>query len=233
MHQIEFINGLNGLQPRHRGSVITIGSFDGVHLGHQQLLAQVLELAKELDLPSTVVIFEPQPNEYFQKQDAPARLMRLREKVDALRRYGVDRVLCLKFDSYLRSLSAQTFVETVIVSGLGAQRLVIGDDFRFGCDRLGDYAFLQEAGKKYGFAVSDTSTHVLSAGRVSSTRIRDALAKANLDDAASLLGAPYQSLGRVVYGKQLGRTLGFPTLNVALGRLSVPLQGVFLSLIHI
>jgi len=227
MTQQEFIKGLNGLSSRHRACVATIGSFDGVHRGHQAVLAQLQAQASVLALPSLVMVFEPQPYEYFSRERAPARLMRLREKVSALFAHGVDRVLCLKFDQRLRSLSAKAFVDEVLVDGLALKSLVVGDDFRFGCDRAGDFAFLQAQGRLKGFAVSDTATLQYGCDRISSTRIRSLLSEDRVVDANALLGREYQVSGRVIYGKQLGRTLGFPTANIGLGRYRTPLHGVY------
>lgn len=236
-HQKTFIRGLHNLRPEHRGNVVTIGSFDGVHLGHQAILKQVRDEASRLDVPSLVMIFEPQPQEYFlsnrklskreRQEQAPARLMRLREKVDALFAEGIDRICCLPFNTALRGLTAQQFIEQVLVKGLGVKTLVVGDDFRFGCDRSGDFELLQKAGKVHGFEVRDTLTVARSEERISSTRIRRELEAGNFDEAATLLGKPFMITGKVVYGQQLGRKLGVPTANVHLFRYRVPLSGVF------
>lgn len=223
----ELIRGLHNLRARHRGSVVTIGSFDGVHLGHQAILKQLVAAAKQRQLPAVVMIFEPQPQEYFAPAQAPARLMRFRDKVEALFAEGVDRVLCVRFDHDLQRRSADAFVRDILVNGLGTQHLVVGDDFRFGCDRAGNYAMLQQAGVEHGFSVTDTATCVINNVRVSSTRIRQVLANNNFAFAAELLGKPYEMSGRVVYGQQLGRTLGAPTANILLQRNRSPLMGVF------
>lgn len=222
-----FIRGLHNLRPWHRGCVATIGSFDGVHLGHQAILRQLRQAANAHGLPSVVIVFEPQPHEFFSGDKAPARLMRLREKVQALFAAGVDRVLCLQFNQALRSLSAQAFIERILVQGLGIRHLVVGDDFRFGCDRSGDFALLQNAGQQWGFSVSDTCTLLLHGERVSSTRIRGLLEQGEFSAAEELLGRPYSISGRVTYGQQLGRKLGVPTANIHLRRYRSPLQGVF------
>lgn len=222
-----FIRGLHNLRPWHRGCVATIGSFDGVHLGHQAILRQLRQAANAHGLPSVVIVFEPQPHEFFSGDKAPARLMRLREKVQALFAAGVDRVLCLQFNQALRSLSAQAFIERILVQGLGIRHLVVGDDFRFGCDRSGDFALLQNAGQQWGFSVSDTCTLLLHGERVSSTRIRGLLEQGKFSAAEELLGRPYSISGRVTYGQQLGRKLGVPTANIHLRRYRSPLQGVF------
>lgn len=225
--QREFIRGLHNLRPHHRGCVATIGSFDGVHLGHQAILRQMIEVARAQNLPAVVIVFEPQPHEFFSADKAPARLMRLREKLQALWAAGVDRVLCLQFNHKLRGLSAEEFIQCVLVDGLAIKHLVVGDDFRFGCDRRGDYSLLLVKGKEFGFDVSDTHTLVIDGARVSSTRIRQLLETGDFEQATKLLGKPYGVHGRVVYGKQLGRQLGVPTANVALRRYRSPLHGVF------
>lgn len=221
------IRGLHNLRPEHRGSVVTIGSFDGVHLGHQAIIQQVRAKALELNLPSVAMIFEPQPHEYFDGTKAPARLMRFREKIQALFDAGIDRVLCLPFNVSLRSLSGAEFIDQILVKGLGARYLVVGDDFHFGCDRTGDYQFLKAAGETHGFDVTDTHTYEIDAQRVSSTRIRAELEAGDFAKAAQLLGNAYAISGRVVYGQQLGRQLGVPTANVLLRRYRSPLSGVF------
>ncbi len=225
--QHEFIAGVAGLEPRYRGCVATIGSFDGVHLGHQKILTRLREEGKKRGLPTLVMVFEPQPHEYFAREHAPARLMRLREKVEALFAHGIDRVLCLRFNKHLRSLSAQAFIEEILVRRLAVAHLEIGDDFRFGCDRAGDFALLQQAGRIHGFAVRDARTFLLDGERVSSTRVRHLLEADKLAEAATLLGRPFSVAGRVVYGRRLGRTLNVPTANIGLGRYRSPVQGVY------
>ncbi|MES2673277.1 MAG: bifunctional riboflavin kinase/FAD synthetase [Pseudomonadota bacterium] len=225
--QQEFIRGLHNLRPEHRNCVATIGSFDGVHLGHQAILQQLIDVARAQNLPTVVIVFEPQPHEFFAGDKAPARLMRLREKVSALWAAGVDRILCLRFNQELRGLSAEQFIDRVLVNGLGIKHLVVGDDFRFGCDRRGDFSLLTTRGSQLGFVVSDTQTLAIAGERVSSTRIRELLELGDFVQAAKLLGKPYSIHGRVVYGKQLGRQLGVPTANVDLRRYRSPLHGVF------
>lgn len=207
--------------------MVTIGSFDGVHLGHQAIIRQVKTHAQELELPSVAIIFEPQPHEFFSGEKAPARLMRLREKAVALFNAGIDCVCCLQFNERLRGLTAEQFISQVLVEGLGTRFLVVGDDFRFGCDRSGDYALLKRSGASNGFAVQDTHTFEIEGERVSSTRIRKELQQANLMQAQKLLGRPYAITGHVGYGQQLGRQWGVPTANVELHRYRAPLQGVF------
>ncbi|SDR77770.1 FMN adenylyltransferase /riboflavin kinase [Halopseudomonas xinjiangensis] len=224
---MELVRGLHNLRPRHRGCVATIGNFDGVHAGHQAILKRLRTHSDRLGLPGCVVIFEPQPREYFSPQSAPPRLTRLRDKLVLLARQGVDRVLCLAFNRRLRELSAEEFVQQVLVDGLGVKHLEVGDDFRFGCDRSGDFAFLLESGKRHGFTVEAANTVADSGERVSSTRLRQVLADGDFDLAERLLGRPFSITGRVMHGQKLGRTLGAPTANVQLKRLHAPLQGVY------
>ena len=222
-----FVRGLHNLQPGKQKSVVTIGSFDGVHIGHQAILRQVKDAAKRLQLPSVVMTFEPQPREFFSSERAPARLMRLREKIDALLDFGIDHVVCLKFNPQLRTLSALDFIDQVLVEGLAVEHLIVGDDFRFGCDRSGDFALLTERGREAGFEVMDTATIEVEGQRVSSTLVREAVEGGDFPRAAELLGRPFSISGIVGYGQQLGRELGFPTANVQLNRFSAPLSGVF------
>jgi riboflavin kinase/FMN adenylyltransferase len=225
---MQLVRGLQNLRPQHRGCVATIGNFDGVHRGHQAILARLRERAVELGLPSCVVIFEPQPREFFAPETAPARLARLRDKLDLLAAEGVDLVLCLAFNQRLSKLSATEFVDTVLIDGLGVKHLEVGDDFRFGCDRIGDFDFLQKVGAEKGFSVEAAQTVEIDGVRVSSTKVRDALANGDFALAEHLLGRPFAISGRVLHGQKLARQLGTPTANVQLKRRRVPLTGVYL-----
>ena len=224
---MELIRGLHNLRPRHRGCVATIGAFDGVHLGHQAVMNQLKTKAVELNLPSTVIVFEPLPREFFSPIKAPARIMSFREKFQAMRQLGVDRLLLIRFNEELRGMSAQRFVEDVFVAGLGVRYVVLGDDFRFGNDRQGDVRFIQQQGEIHGYAAGPTPTQEWQGDRVSSTRIRQALEAADFDRAEKMLGRPYTISGKVIYGRQLGQTIGTPTANLELRRLRAPLAGVY------
>ncbi len=224
---MRLIRGLQNLTPIDHGCVATIGNFDGVHVGHQAVIAQLQKQAKALQLPSVVITFEPQPQEHFARQAAPPRLTRLREKLYALHGLGVDRVLCISFNTRFSLLSAERFVQQILVDGLGVKSLIVGDDFRFGRDRIGDFELLSRAGKQHGFQVSNTHSVILGTGRVSSTRIREALAAGDLQDVERLLGRPYCMLGRVAHGDKRGRTIGFPTANIHLHRINTPVKGVY------
>jgi riboflavin kinase/FMN adenylyltransferase len=229
---MELIRGLHNLKPRHQGCVATIGNFDGVHLGHQAVIRQVMDKAKELGLPVVVITFEPQPQEFFCPDDVPARLTRFREKLLVLESLFVDRVLCLRFNRHLASLTADEFVQRILVNGLGIKYLVVGDDFKFGKDRSGDFEYLQSIGPELGFEVSDTDSFSFAGERVSSTGIRTALETGDLLLAKQMLGRDYGMCGRVAHGDKRGRTIGFPTANIYLHRKSSPLYGVYSVQLH-
>lgn len=224
---MELIRGVHNLRPRHRGCVATIGNFDGVHLGHRKILEQVIAEARARGQKSAVMLFEPQPREFFAPDKAPPRLMALRDKLRALRELGVDQVLCARFDQRFRSQTARQFVANLLVRGLGVSYLVVGDDFRFGNDRRGDFDYLVAAGEEFGFRVADTPTCEIDGERVSSTRVRDALLSGRLELASSLLGRPYVISGRVQQGDRLGRTIGVPTANLKPGHPRMAVQGVY------
>jgi len=231
---MRLIRGLTNLKhfsqqpeaPLANGCVATIGNFDGVHLGHQTIIDQVREKAIELGVPSVVMVFEPQPREFFQGDEATPRLMPFRQKFEALLNSGIDIVLCLRFDEKFRSYSGMGFIEDLLIKGLGVHHLVVGDDFRFGCDRTGDFALLRRVGEERGFSVENTRTVEVAGDRVSSTRIRQVLGENRLSDAEDMLGHPYRIRGRVVYGQQLGRQIGAPTANVLLPHMPA-LRGVY------
>jgi riboflavin kinase/FMN adenylyltransferase len=224
---MQLIRGIHNIRPQHRGCVLTIGNFDGVHLGHQAVLAQVKAQALARGVPATVMTFEPQPQELFQPDKAPARLTNFREKHMALRQQGIDRHIVIEFNRKFSNLPAREFIERVLVDMLGVQFLVVGDDFRFGHGREGDFAMLQRAGAELGFEVVDTQSYRQQQQRVSSTAIRQCLSDGDFTQAAAMLGRPYAFGGRVVHGEKKGRTIGFPTANIQLKRLRSPLQGVF------
>lgn len=224
---MEVIRGLHNLRAGHHGCALTIGNFDGVHRGHQAVLAQLARGAAERGLPTTLMTFEPHPTEFFAPERAEARITRFREKVEALMAQPVDRVFCVKFNQAMANMSADAFVEEVLVAGLGVRYLVVGDDFRFGRDRSGDFDTLRAAGERHGFEVERTATFDLAGERVSSTRVRGALTAGDLDTAMELLGRPFRLLGRVIPGDQRGRAIGFPTANIPLHRSKRPLSGVY------
>lgn len=224
---MQVIRGLHNLRSEHRGCVATIGNFDGVHLGHQAVFHHLREQAAAFGLPTTVVTFEPQPMEYFAPDAAPARLTRMREKLQALKDAGIDRVVLLEFGRKLASMSAGQFTQELLVDGLGVKFLYVGDDFRFGRGRVGDIGLLRQVGEANGFEVANMNTFMVGEARVSSTRIREALAQGDLEQAERNLGRPYRICGRVAHGDARGRTIGFPTANIDLHRKVSPVHGVF------
>jgi riboflavin kinase/FMN adenylyltransferase len=224
---MELIRGLHNLKPQHRGCVATIGNFDGVHLGHQAVLGQLAEKAALMGLPSVVITFEPQPREVFSHGATPPRLTRFREKMQALRRFSVDRVLCIRFNGRFAALSADDFIQRLLLDGLDVRYLVVGDDFRFGHQRQGTFAQLEAAGERFGFQVAKMHTFHVDGVRISSTLIRQALEDGDLQTAEKLLGRPYRMSGRVARGDARGRTIGFPTANIHLHRKASPIQGVY------
>lgn len=221
------IRGQHNLRPEHRGCVATIGNFDGVHLGHQAVFEALKARASAYGLPSLVITFEPQPLEYFRPELAPPRLTRAREKLHFIRAAGIDRVLLLRFDQDLAFMPATDFIREILVDALGVRHLYVGDDFRFGRDRTGDYALLEAEGRRLGFSVESLSTVSDACGRISSTRVRKALLAGDLETARCCLGRDFSISGRVEHGHKRGRTIGFPTMNVGLARRSSPLRGVF------
>ncbi|ANO32178.1 bifunctional riboflavin kinase/FAD synthetase [Vibrio breoganii] len=224
---MHLIRGSHNIRSEHQGCVLTIGNFDGVHLGHQTVLKQVQQKAEVLGLPAVVMTFEPQPLELFLQSKAPARLTRLRDKYVQLSKLNLERLLCVNFSKRFAGLPPEQFIKELLVEKLGVKFLVVGDDFRFGRKRQGDFSMLQQAGKEYGFEVVSTESFCLNTERVSSTAIRQALANDELAQAKSMLGRHYSISGRVSHGRKLGRTIGFPTANIPLKRTVSPVSGVY------
>ena len=212
-----------------QGSVATIGKFDGVHLGHQLILDQLKEVAKRLNLPSLVILIEPHPEEFFAKEskNCPARLSTLKEKCELLESFGIDFAYLLKFNQETSELSADSYIKDILVDGLGVAAFVIGNDFRFGHKRAGNFKLLQSKGIEFGFEVIQTASYERNGYRISSTFVREQLANGDFDLVEQLLGRPYSMTGEVEKGRQLGADLGFPTCNVNPARRRIPLHGVF------
>jgi riboflavin kinase/FMN adenylyltransferase len=211
---------------------LTIGNFDGVHLGHQAMLARLRHEAAERGLPAALMTFEPHPREFFAPDQAPTRLSSLREKLETFAALGVERAYVCRFTYDFARTPAETFVERVLVQGLAVRWLLVGDDFRFGARRAGDFKLLQGLAASGGYQVESISSVTIAGRRVSSTAIRAALAAGSLDLAAQLLGRPYSISGRVVAGDRIGRTLGFPTANIRMRHNRPPLQGIFAVRMH-
>jgi len=228
---MKFINGLKSLPNNPHACVATIGNFDGLHLGHQTILANLKNKADALHLPLTVISFEPLPTEYFMIEP-PARIYPLRDKIKRMASMGVDNFLCLKFNSDLASMNPLEFIETILIKNLNVSYLAVGDDFRFGYKREGGFNLLQEIGNKHGMTVEDTKTQLQEGERISSTRIRKALSTGDISAANRLLGHTYQLSGRIRHGDKKGRTIGFPTINMKVPKHIAPLRGVYAVKVH-
>ena len=209
------------------GCVLSIGNFDGVHRGHQALLAKLTAKSRATGLPSAVLTFEPHPREYFTHENRPIRLTSLREKIQRIADQGVDRLYIGRFNARFAALTAGQFIEDILIRGLCARHLMIGDDFRFGKGRQGDFAMLEATGNTVGFTVEAMHTLVHEGERVSSSAVRGALAEGDMPHAARLLGRPYSISGRVMHGDKIGRSIGFPTANIQLKHRSPPLMGIY------
>jgi len=211
---------------------LTIGNFDGVHRGHQSLLARARAAADARGLPLTVMTFEPHPREFFMPDRAPTRIALLRDKLESLRRQGVDRVVVEHFNAHFAAQTPAEFVRNVLVDGLHTRWLLVGDDFRFGAKRAGDFTYLQAAGAQFGFEVEQMGSVSESGIRISSSAVREALAKGDLEHARRLLGHGYAISGHVVHGQKLGRSLGFPTLNLRISHRKPAVSGIFVVQVH-
>ncbi|VFP86812.1 Bifunctional riboflavin kinase/FMN adenylyltransferase [Candidatus Erwinia haradaeae] len=225
---MRLIRGIHNLRAGDRGCALTIGNFDGVHRGHQSLLAQLCKKGRQRNTPIMVMLFEPHPLERFSLESAPPRLTRLHEKLCYLKNAGVHSVLCARFSRHFALQSAQNFITDLLINRLGVTLLAIGDDFRFGSGRSGDFFLLQHAAIRYGFEILGAKTLLDNKKRISSTAIRQALATNNLPLATTLLGRPFSICGRVVRGDSIGHMLGFPTANVPLLRTATPITGVYI-----
>jgi riboflavin kinase/FMN adenylyltransferase len=214
------------------GSVVTIGAYDGIHLGHQQLLERVRHVAADRGLPAVVMSFEPTPKEFFGGERPPARLMRFREKFDSLGAHGIDLFYCPRFAAPMRDISAADFIRRVLVHGLNARYLVVGDDFHFARRREGSIEHLSAVAGVLGYDVEQVPSVVVNGVRVSSTAIRDALGRGDMPTATKLLGRPYRMSGKIVKGNRVGRTLGYPTANVDLRRRQSAVMGIFAVRVH-
>jgi len=232
LNEMELIRGVHNIRPRHHGSVASVGNFDGLHLGHQAVLRQLLDASARYQLPSTVIIFEPQPAEYFHPEGQPPRLSAMREKLMLLQRFGIDRVCVMRFNEHFAAQTAEEFATATLVDGFGIRELVIGDDFKFGSARGGDFFALEAFGKRYGFTVLRTQSHILNGERVSSTAVRQKLIDGNFAGVEAFLGRRYFIAGRVVHGQHRGRSIGFPTVNLNLNRHRAPLNGIYASYVR-
>jgi riboflavin kinase / FMN adenylyltransferase len=224
---MQLLRGVNHRKPMFSEAAVTIGNFDGFHRGHQAVVSRLLAAADELRTQSVLITFEPLPLEFFAPERAPGRLQRLRDRIDFLRTTGLGAVWLMRFGARLANVPASDFVEDVLHRTLGARHILVGDDFRFGKGRGGDYSLLERMGRDLGFTVESTPTLSDGEGRISSTRVRAAAQAGDFDRVESLLGRRYGICGRVSHGDKRGRLLGFPTANVRLGAQPMALRGVF------
>ena len=224
---MQLIRTIHNHKSDSSGAVATIGNFDGVHLGHQVVINKITQQSKELNLPSMVIAFEPSAKEFFFGQDAPARLTNFREKFSLIDKFGIDQFVCLNFNRELSSMPAETFIKKILVDTLHIKHLTVGDNFRFGKDRKGDFELLQNFAGKLDYQVEDTDSFVNDGKRVSSTLIRKFLKTGELDKAKRMLGREYFMSGRVIHGDKKGRTIGFPTANIPVKRRICAVNGVF------
>lgn len=225
---MQLIRQVKPIHIAYQPSVVTIGNFDGVHLGHQRILQRLQTLATEHQAKSTVILFEPQPLEFFRQETAPARLTRFKEKLILLNDYGVERVLCLRFNAKLAAMQADRFVTNILVDLLQTKHIIIGDDFHFGHNREGDYTFLTRCGQRFNFVVSNAGEICQDNKRISSSSIRTHLAAGELDRAKALLGRDYMMMGRVINGQGLARQWGVPTANIRVKRQVMAMQGAYI-----
>ena len=224
---MKLLRGSHSLVPLDLPSIVTVGNFDGIHLGHQEIIRYVTRQGKLHNLQSVMLSFEPTPKEYFAKDNAPPRIYSLRDKVEIAKSLQVDHFVCLRFNESLASLSATDFVKSILYDALKTRKLVVGDDFRFGYNRLGDIELLREMGDSLGFSVENKETILHANVRVSSSLVREQLAAGNFEKVNSLLGRWFEVSGRVFHGDKKGRTIGFPTANLLLNRRVTPIHGVF------
>ena len=229
---MELVRGLHNISQRHRGCVLTVGNYDGVHLGHQQMIGVLKARAAQLRSAATVLVFEPSSKEFIDPDGAPPRLTRWREKFLALAAQGVERLVTLRFDERMRAMTPRSFVDELIVERLGTRHLVVGDDFRYGSNAGGTIESLRAAGQEHGFGVEQIAPFCFDGVRVSSTAVRERLELADYPGASRLLGRPYRMIGRVVRGRRLGRALGFPTANLRLMRRKPPVWGISAVWVH-
>ena len=224
---MELVRGIVNLTEQHKNCVLTIGNFDGVHIGHQHVLDKLREESKRHGVPSVVMVFEPQPQEVFLGENAAARILTFRDKYQKLKKMGIDRLLVVHFNKEFAAMSPLAFIQDLLVTKLGVKHLIVGDDFRFGQKRAGDFDLLKAQSQQLGFTVEDSKTFLFSKQRASSTAVREYLELSDFASAEQLLGEPFEMKGKVIHGEKNGRKFGFPTANVAVKRRVLPIKGVF------
>ncbi len=224
---MELVRGLVNITENHKNCVLTIGNFDGVHIGHQYVLEKLRQVADERNVPAAVMLFEPQPQEVFLQDKAAARVLTFREKYQKLKQMGVDRLICIRFNPAFAAMTPEQFIEDLLINKLGVKHLIVGDDFRFGAKRAGNFTLLQQEADKLGFSVDDSQTFKYSNQRASSTEVRRYLNESRFECVKDLLAEPFVFQGKVIHGQKNGRQFGFPTANIAVKRKVLPIKGVF------
>jgi len=224
---MQLIRTIHSHKSDSSGAVATIGNFDGVHLGHQVVINKIIQQGDVLNLPSMVIAFEPSAKEFFLGQNPPARLTNFREKFSLIDKFGIDQFICLNFNRELASMPAETFIKKILVDTLHIKHLTVGDNFRFGKDRKGDFELLQKFANTLDYQVEDTASFINDGKRVSSSLIREFLKTGELDKAEKMLGRKYSMSGHVIHGDEKGRTIGFPTANIPIKRKNCAVSGVF------
>src|SRR5574344_119729 len=224
---MQLVRKLDNYRADSKGIVLTIGNFDGLHLGHQEILKQLLKVSHDKNLLSAVMCFEPQPLEFFNRNETPARLSRFRDKFLGFEKFGIDLLFCLNFNKSLANMSPNDFIVKILVEKLNVKQVIVGDDFHFGASGIGNFNMLCEYGKKYNFNAISLDSFIHNSCRISSTKIRKLLRCDELDHVANLIGEPFFIRGKVSHGQELGRKIDFPTANINLKRRVAPVNGVY------
>ncbi|QCI15841.1 bifunctional riboflavin kinase/FAD synthetase [Buchnera aphidicola] len=224
---MKLIRGIHNLKEINSNSVVTIGNFDGIHLGHQKLFFNTKKIGQKYDLKTIIILFEPQPLEFLKKHDAPVRITQFREKIKRIISYNFDKILCIKFNKYFSSLSPEDFIINILINKLHMKFIVVGNDFKFGFQRNGNIAILKKLGEKYQFKIIKIKPLYKNNIKVSSTNIRKALSENNIKLASLFLGRLFSIYGKVIHGNAIGRTIGYPTANILLNKNFLLNKGVY------
>jgi len=225
---MDLVRGINNVKPCYQGGWLTIGNYDGLHLGHQEIVSKLVSFAREHQVLAQVLTFEPLPRAFFCKDDKPSRLMTFRNKYEYLESLGVDQLICLKFNKALASLEPEQFIKNYLVDVLNITGIIVGEDFKFGHQQKGDFETLKTLAKKYGFQVEICYDQLINNQRISSSLIRQALIESDFEKASSLLGRPFSLTAKVGHGEKRGRLLGFPTANLVRPAINLTLKGFYL-----
>ncbi|ANZ22380.1 bifunctional riboflavin kinase/FMN adenylyltransferase [Buchnera aphidicola (Diuraphis noxia)] len=224
---MNIIRGIHNLKEIHANAVVTIGNFDGIHLGHQKLFLRVYKIGEKYNIPSIIILFEPQPLEFLKNKNAPIRITRFREKIKHIMSYNIDYILCIKFNKFFQSLTAKDFITKILINKLHIKFIIIGNDFRFGCQRSGNIDMLEKLSKKFSFKIIQVQPVYKNNIKISSTKIREVLSANNITLASKFLGRLFSIYGKVVHGKSIGKKIGYPTANILLNKSFLLSNGVY------